>query len=188
MTTASLLSKATSNNNDDRMTSLADTWSIKAKDLTEDAFRPFGQVCRAQVDGKLFDHDDAQLQLEEGGTPRFYIMRLSRRNGLAAVDRITRHVRCTQCLGSLQGKEWFMAVAPANKEPCRDNIEAFRIPGDRFIKLETGTWHAGPFFEKDETIDFYNLEMKDTNVVDHDTRDLKETCGATFQIIDRPEG
>lgn len=25
---------------------------------------------------------------------------------------ITRHRRCTQCLGSLEGKDWLLAVAP----------------------------------------------------------------------------
>jgi hypothetical protein len=35
-----------------------------------------------------------------------------------------------------------------------------------------GTWHAGPLFD-DEFQDFYNLELKDTNVTDHNTHDYK---------------
>ena len=61
---------------------------------------------------------------------------------------ITRHAKCTQCLGSLAGKDWLMAVCPANNnidEPALQNIAAFRIPGNCFIKLNVGTWHAGPY-------------------------------------------
>ena len=34
------------------------------------------------------------------------------------------------------------------------------------IKLNVGTWHAGPYFEQAQ-ISFFNLEFADTNAVDH---------------------
>ena len=43
---------------------------IPVKQLTSEAFRPFGQVIAAQPDGKEFDSEDAQLQLQNG-TPRY---------------------------------------------------------------------------------------------------------------------
>jgi len=52
---------------------------------------------------------------------------------------------------------------------------SLRIPGNYFIKLNQGTWHAGPYFD-DEFVDFYNLELSDTNINDHHTYNLdKET-------------
>lgn len=33
-------------------------------------------------------------------------------------------------------------------------------------------------------MDFYNLELKDTNVVDHNTHDYLTTNGFRFEIVD----
>lgn len=155
--------------------------SLQATWITSEAFYPFGQLIRASDDGAPYGTNDAQLHLQNG-IPRFYIMRLTRRD--RTFDRMTRHQKCTQCLGSLEGKDWLLAVAP----PCNDShpdleaITAFRIPGDCFIKLELGTWHAGPYFDTD-FIDFYNLELSDTNITDHDTCNLKTTYGVAFEIL-----
>jgi len=35
------------------------------------------------------------------------------------------------------------------------------------------TWHAGPLFKGTPHMDFYNLELSDTNVVDHNTHDFR---------------
>ncbi|HEY9620384.1 MAG TPA: ureidoglycolate lyase [Crinalium sp.] len=154
--------------------------SLQAQWITQETFRPYGQVIAATRDGKLYDSDDAQLNFGEG-IPRFYIMRLHHRG--QTFSRITRHIRCTQCLGALDGKEWTIAVAPPSGAavPDVDAIAAFQIPGNCFIKLELGTWHAGPYFEQ-ETVDFYNLELSDTNITDHDTCDLLKTYGLEFEI------
>lgn len=152
--------------------------------ITPEAFQSFGQVIFASPDGAPYTEKDAQLHLQNG-IPRFYIMRLAYR-GLK-FDRITRHHQVTQCLGSLEGKEWFIAVA----RPCEtigpdwESITAFKIPGNCFIKLNMGTWHAGPYFE-DSNVDFYNLELSNTNVVDHDTCNLMETYGVEYEIMRDP--
>ncbi len=57
------------------------------------------QLVGANDDGKLFDEQDAQLDLS-AGQPRFYIMRLPRRG--RRFERITYHAQVTQCLGGLQ--------------------------------------------------------------------------------------
>lgn len=154
---------------------------LPAQLITPEAFRPYGQVISATADGKTFDQDDAQLQLGQG-TPRFYIMRLQQRGRSFA--QITRHQRCTQCLGSLKGQEWLLAVAPPTNTDCPDPdlIVAFRISGTCFIKLEVGTWHAGPYFDH-EIGDFYNLELSDTNLTDHQTCDLQANYGLKFEIV-----
>ncbi len=148
--------------------------------ITPDSFARFGQVIFPSDDGTSFGPDDAHLKLD-GGTPRFYIMRLDTRG--TEFDRITRHQACTQCLGSLEGRDWLMAVAPPGEteQPDPQDIRAFRIPGTCFIKLHVGTWHAGPYFEGDP-ISFYNLELSDTNIVDHDTCNLAKAYGLRFKM------
>jgi ureidoglycolate hydrolase len=155
--------------------------SLIAQPITSESFQPYGQVIAASVDGKPFDDQDAQLVLDRG-IPRFYIMRLHQKG--RKFHRITRHQQCTQCLGSLEGKEWLLAVAPPSAEPKPEMgaIAAFRISGNCFVKLHLGTWHAGPYFDA-ETVDFYNLELSDTNVTDHITYDFAEV-GLEFAIVD----
>jgi ureidoglycolate hydrolase len=167
---------------EDFMEKAIDLQLIPAQTITAEAFRPYGQVITHSGDGKPFDHEDAKLELSQG-TPRFYIMRLLARG--RRFDRITRHSQCTQCLGSLGGREWFIGVAPPSEqlEPEIDRLAVFRIPGNCFIKLEVGTWHAGPLFEEG-LIDFYNLELSDTNIVDHFTYNFRKERGIEFAIID----
>ena len=155
---------------------------LQAQWVTPENFHPYGQVIFSSQDVKPFDAEDVQLIMDRG-TPRFYIMQLHCR-GLK-FNRITRHLQCTQCLGALEGKEWVLAVAPPNNqvdEPDIDQIAAFRIPGNCFIKLELGTWHAGPYFAHG-FIDFYNLELSDTNVVNHFTYDCLKNRNLEFEMI-----
>lgn len=153
--------------------------TVQAIPIATESFRPFGQVIWPQSDSKAFDFQDAQLQLQ--GIPRFYIMQLHQRGRRFAT--ITRHNACTQCLGSLEGQTWFLGVAPEGDRPHPqlENIKVFKIPGNCFVKLDVGTWHAGPYFDAD-IVSFYNLELSDTNVVDHTTCDLLETYGTLFAI------
>ena len=152
---------------------------LQSIDISDEAFAPFGQVLWPEDDGKLFDSMDAQLSLEQG-TPRFYLMRLENK-GLR-FHKITHHRQCTQSLGSLGGLEWLMAVAPADSVPSVDNLRAFRIPGNCFVKLNQGTWHAGPYFSHD-VVDFYNLELSDTNVVDHHTYNFLTQVKYEFELL-----
>ena len=158
---------------------------LNAQWITVESFQRYGQVVYASRDGKSYDSTDAQLVLQNG-IPRFYIMRLHHRG--CKFHTITRHVRCTQCLGSLEGKEWLIAVAPPTNasQPVLDDIVAFRIPGNCFIKLNQGTWHAGPYFD-DEFVDFYNLELSDTNINDHDTYNFGQRDNLELEIISAKE-
>jgi len=153
---------------------------LSAQPITPESFQLYGQVISANQDGKLFDTEDAQLVLDRG-IPRFYIMRLHRKG--RKFHKITRHVQCTQCLGSLEGREWLMAVAPPTTaaQPNLDQLAAFRIPGNCFVKLHLGTWHAGPYFDQN-FVDFYNLELSDTNLNDHETCDLLKTFAVEYAI------
>jgi ureidoglycolate hydrolase len=154
-------------------------YKLPAQWITPEKFHPFGQVIFADKDGKAYDTEDAQLELHRG-IPRFYIMRLQNRG--RKFSTITRHQKCTQCLGSLEGKDWLIAVASPSTKPDIDDITAFRVPGNCFIKLEVGTWHAGPYFDA-SYVDFYNLELSDTNINDHETCNLLENYSIGFEIV-----
>ena len=132
-------------------------------DLTPESFAPFGTVGLPLADG-AHGAGDVSLDLSQG-SPRFYIMRLEYRGD--EFTAMARHDRVTQCLGTIDGLPWLIAVAPAGiKEPVFADIRAFRIPPRSFIALALGTWHAGPYFTEGRR-DFYNLELTDTNIADY---------------------
>lgn len=152
---------------------------LASQPLTPEDFYPFGELIIPSAYGKHFDSQEARLDLI-AGQPRLYIMR-SPFHGMT-FTRLTRHQRVTQCLGARQDRDWFIAVAPPDAtraEPDPADIRAFHVPGDTAIKLHCGTWHAGPFFTWD-SIDFYNLEMTDTNQVDSEHADLGARHGLQF--------
>ncbi len=154
-----------------------------AQKITPENFQPYGQVIFPREDGHDFNANEAQLNLQNG-TPRLYIMRLRQKG--CKFHIIARHIQCTQCLGAADGKDWFIAVAPPNQDSEQPNLEAltaFWIPGHCFIKLELGTWHAGPYFQHD-FVDFYNLELADTNLVDRFTYNFIENNHLEFEIVE----
>ena len=135
---------------------------IAVAELSPEGFAAFGAVGMPVADGA----PAAEVALDlSHGRPRLYLMRLEER-GLV-FDRLARHDRVTQCLGTIDGTPWLLAVAPAEiAEPGIADIRAFRIPGDRFVALKHGTWHAGPHFTEHQR-NFYNLELADTNTADY---------------------
>lgn len=155
---------------------------IPATPISKSNFKPYGQLITPVDDSKAFDVEDAILTLNNS-TPRFYIMRLQYRG--KTFSKITRHNLCTQCLGSINNCDWLIAVCPpaTGLTPDIDQLKAFKIPGDCFIKLDVGTWHAGPYFSHDE-VDFYNLELSDTNVVDHFTYNFSTQHNLEFEVVD----
>jgi ureidoglycolate lyase len=140
--------------------------TLTVAELTSEAFAPFGTIGLPLADG---GHGTGDVPLDlSHGRPRFYIMRLEGRAGLA-FEQLARHDRVTQCLGTIDGLPWFIAVAPAEiAAPAPGDIRAFRVPPQCFIALARGTWHAGPYFSEGQR-DFYNLELADTNTADYTT-------------------
>jgi ureidoglycolate hydrolase len=164
------------------MSALPTMQKLASQLITPENFQAYGQVIYAIGDRNIFDQEDAQLNLQNG-IPRFYIMRLQEKG--RKFHQITRHIKCTQCLGSLDGKDWLMAVCPPNNDlhkPVLSELVAFQIPGNCFINLSVGTWHAGPYFDH-EFVDFYNLELSDTNIVDHFSYNFLKSDNLAFEII-----
>lgn len=101
-------------------------------------------------------------------------------------DRITRHRQVTQVLASAGGNDWYIAVAPAidgeSSQLDLATIRAFCVPGDTAIMLGVGTWHAGPLFEQAHQ-HFFNLELSDTNEVDHETERFGDLRGVRLRLV-----
>ena len=119
-------------------------YSIRAQDLTDESFASYGDIIKPRLSGEQFDRANSYDPSKEhthvklvmtNGEPTLRIMH-QRLRGLM-FSKMARHRKVSQCLGSLQGKEWFMAVAaPTSNDasPRLGDITAFRIPGDRIIK------------------------------------------------------
>lgn len=158
--------------------------ALRPTQISAEAFAPFGELIIPTDDGVLFGPDDAHLDITSG-IPRLYIMKLQPRE--LQFRRITRHAAVTQCLAALGGREWFIAVAPPieaadrSLTPDPSSIRAFKVPGNCAIKLHKGCWHAGPFFEGTE-VDFINLELSDTNEIDHINCALDQEFGITMRF------
>ena len=154
--------------------------ALSLTEATPESFAPYGQVVMPMEDGVPFGPQDAQLEVD-GGVPRFYSMRLHHRG--TVFRHLTRHRLVTQCLGSMLGTPWMLGVAAPGPgdAPNRETLAAFLVPGDRIIKLDKATWHAGPYFEAASAL-FYNLELADTNVADHQSCDLAAAWGMEFEL------
>jgi hypothetical protein len=81
---------------------------LPARNLEPKAFAPYGEIIRPCTSSAETAVEEPKLTLTNG-TPRLWIMDLKKR-GLVFAD-IARHRHVSQCLGSMQGKEWFRAIA-----------------------------------------------------------------------------
>lgn len=154
---------------------------VTVRPLTHEDFAPFGQVLEPRISKGQFilpDHnpgtspDELQLTLDQG-IPRLWIMQMA--GVKPQFSEMARHLKVTQCLGSLGGGEWFFAVAAPDTQPNLEDVVGFRIPGDRIIKLHFGTWHAGPHPVTAAGL-FLNLENMNTRREDFEAVSLPVPC------------
>lgn len=152
---------------------------LSSRSITDPSFLDYGQPITAVDDLTPYGDHDAKLFFDSGPI-RFYVMQLEYPGD--TLMAMTRHRHCSQCLGSADAVPWWIAVAaPDLNSDVIDcsSLRLFRVEPRQAIKLHAGTWHAGPFF-KDKTAAFYNLELSDTKVADHLTRNLGITATLTF--------
>jgi ureidoglycolate hydrolase len=159
---------------------------IAVRPLTAESFAPYGQiVATRRVFGQgvgthadpRTDPEEAQLVLTDG-QPRIWIMHMGKVG--IRFHKIARHRRTTQCLGSVDGTEWLVGVAPPSDlsdsgRPALQDIVGFRVPAGTIVKLHRATWHAGPHHTADEAR-FVNLELMDTNEADFHAAELGVEC------------
>ena len=133
-----------------------------------------GTLLHPKDDPACFDASDADLYFDQLGDPRFYLMRIRRRRPV--LKTMTRHNRVSQCLGSADAQPWWIAIAPSTYQGCPpppSSIVLLKINPGEGLKLHPGTWHAGPFI-KEQTALFYNLELRTTNLDDHNSCSIND--------------
>ena len=145
---------------------------LTALRLNECNFEQFGTAILPVDDMTPHSIGDAEL-IFNGSNLRYYVMRLRRRP--AMLGSMTRHTHATQCLSSADAQPWWLAVASAKLASEQLNhitVQLVNVQPGEAVKLHQGTWHAGPFFLTPTAL-FFNLELSDTNISDHNSHPLK---------------
>jgi ureidoglycolate hydrolase len=145
---------------------------LTALRLNECNFEQFGTAILPVDDMTPHSIGDAEL-IFNGSNLRYYVMRLRRRP--AMLGSMTRHIHATQCLSSADAQPWWLAVASAKLASEQLNhitVQLVNVQPGEAVKLHQGTWHAGPFFLTPTAL-FFNLELSDTNISDHNSHPLK---------------
>ena len=146
--------------------------TLAALRLDQGNFEQFGTAILPVDDMTPHSSCDADLKFN-GDNLRYYVMRLRRR--AAVLGSMTRHIDATQCLGSADAKPWWLAVAAAElqfEQLDHTTVQLVEVHPGEAVKLHQGTWHAGPFFLAPTAL-FFNLELSDTNLTDHNSQSLK---------------
>ncbi|XP_010417541.1 PREDICTED: uncharacterized protein LOC104703264 [Camelina sativa] len=171
-------------------------------EATYETFADFGQIIEPSRDCDHFGPNDAQL----------YIMPLQ--DTSFGFSKITHHANVTQCIGSIGARVWYLGVSKPSlievgdddtrrvvgtsttvveskyghlfAPPPVEEVRVFRVSGTKFVKYNRVTWHVGPLFS-DTSMDFYNLELSDTDVVDERTYDFRKNNGVIFRFEELKE-
>ena len=147
--------------------------TLAALRLDQGNFEQFGTAILPVDDMTPHSSCDAELKFN-GDNLRYYVMRLRKR--AAVLGSMTRHIDATQCLGSADAKPWWLAVAAAelqSEQLDHTTVQLVEVHPGEAVKLHQGTWHAGPFFLAPTAL-FFNLELSDTNLTDHNSQSLKK--------------
>ena len=147
--------------------------TLTALNLDQCDFTRFGTAILPVDDMTPHSSCDAELKFN-GDNLRYYVMRLHRR--AAVLGSMTRHIQATQCLGSADAQPWWLAVATAklqSEQLDHSTVQLVKVEPGEAVKLHQGTWHAGPFFLATTAL-FFNLELSDTNLADHNSQPLNQ--------------
>jgi len=120
--------------------------TLKAKPLTADAFKPYGQVLMGPGQGPE-RHEFAAVVDNRRGTnakANFTYMRSKLAQAPAMVRAMERHIFSNQIFVPLNGTAYLVAVCPstATGDPDLKRIEAFVAKGTQAVNYDTGVWHA----------------------------------------------
>ena len=148
---------------------------VTARHLSAESFSPYGEVLRPTADGSPPLPGEDRLDLSRG-TPRFYLMQLADKP--ARFISITRHRQVTQCLAAVGGSRVAARRRPARRprRPHAPAVAGLRWPGSWCPATSpsccTGARGMPGRSSTPPTMSFFNLELADTNVVDHQSHSL----------------
>lgn len=118
--------------------------SIKLEHITEEAFRPYGQLVRAPEPGQARIELIGELQnLRDSAGPRLSLAAVDAKPLPLTVLEMERHLFSSQAFIPYKCNSYLVVVAPhgANGMPDTGALRAFRVPGDIGINYRADTWH-----------------------------------------------
>lgn len=128
---------------------MARVHEVRIESLTEEAFRPFGQIIEAKARPPDFRGAGGTLGWSidfVSGTPRVMLLRTPYQG--AAFRTMERHFNLTQTFIPLGGSPAVVAVAPPTDPgdravlPQPNQVRAFLLDGTKGYALARGTWHS----------------------------------------------
>jgi ureidoglycolate lyase len=118
--------------------------SIKLEPITEEAFRPYGQLVPAPEPGKARIELIGELQnLRDSARPRLSLAAIDPKPLPLTALEMERHLFSSQAFIPYKGDSYLVVVAPhgANEMPDTSMLRAFRVSGDIGINYRANTWH-----------------------------------------------
>ncbi len=134
--------------------------TIRAEELTHEAFAPFGAFARmVEPDAEKigappieFFRDMAILDLGGAGGAALSTCRVEKRD--LVIDVTEHHTKTGEACLPLDG-DTLMHVAPATpagSPPPLEKLRVFRVPAGTLITVRPGVWHHAPFAAGDEPV------------------------------------
>ncbi len=124
--------------------------AVPVEQLTDDAFRPFGDVIEAGDESSAsIINNGTCLKFAElarpdcgraSGRPAIHIYRAKPRSMPFIVEAMERHRQGSQTFVPLSGNPFLVVVAPAG-DLDSDGIRIFAAKGTQGIQFSAGTWH-----------------------------------------------
>ncbi len=119
---------------------------LKAKPLTADAFKPYGQVLMGPGQGPERYEFAAVVDNRRGTNAKANLtfMRSKLAQAPAAVRAMERHIFSNQVFVPMNGTAYLVAVCPstAKGDPDLARMEVFVATGGQAVNYDTGVWHA----------------------------------------------
>jgi len=148
--------------------------TLKAKPLTPEAFKPYGQVLMGPGEGPE-RHEFAAVidNRRPAAKANITYMRSKLAQAPAMVRAMERHVHSNQMFVPLNGTAYLVAVCPstATGDPDIGRIEVFVAKGTQAVNYDTGVWHA-PNTPLATPGEFVMLRFDDGGAADTELRPL----------------
>jgi len=151
------------------------TMTLKAKPLTAEAFKPYGQVLAGPGAGPERHEFAAAVDNRRGTNAKANLtfMRSKLAQAPATVRAMERHVFSNQMFVPMNGTAYLVAACPstAKGDPDIARLEVFVATGGQAINLDTGVWHA-PNTPLGAPGEFIMLRFDDGSPADTELRPL----------------
>lgn len=151
---------------------------IKAKPLTKEAFKKFGEVIeKDDMESMIINRGYAKKfetcimdSNEESGSLSLHIYIGKKREFPLHIDMLEKHPFFSQTFLPRSKEPFYSVVALGGREPDLSTLEIFETNGEQGILLNKGTWHFSLLCIKDKeeffVIDKVSTKQKGKNLVE----------------------